>query len=204
MSEMFGHALAVLLAGFVASTAAGTPCPEVTAEPVEGGSLIRVRHNQKQSLTAFVVEIVGYPGNHFAYMEDDLFRGSIAAGKEKRVVVMTLMPGTVPDYLKTTAAIYEDGATCGAAGKVKTILDARRNQLRFTRELISRIEKGISAGDSIENLAAQLARWARSATAASGGVITHTANELKRRSPGEVVGALRIVERTLAGSKPAL
>jgi hypothetical protein len=201
---MFGRALAVLLAGFVASIADSAPCPEVTAEPIEGGSLIRVRHNEKQSLTAFVVEIVDYPGNHFVFMEDELFHGSIAAGKEKRVVVTTLMPGTVPDYLKTTAAIYEDGASCGAADKVKMILDARRKHLKFTRELISRIEKGLSAGDSIEDLATQLAKWARSTSATSGAVITHAVNELKSRSPDEVLGALRLVDRILAGSKPAL
>ena len=137
-------------------------------------------------------------------MEDGLFRGSIAAGQEKRVVVPNLMPGTVPDYLKATAAIYEDGGTCGAADKVKLILDARRKNLQFTRELIGRIEKGLSAGLSIEHLAAELAKWARSSSVSSGGVITHAANELKRRPPDEVLGALRIVERTLAGSKPAL
>jgi hypothetical protein len=114
------------------------------------------------------------------------------------------MPGTVPDYLKTTAAIYEDGESCGAADKVKMILDARRKHLQFTRELISRIEKGLSAGDSIETLAAQLAKCAPSTSANSGAVITYAANELKRRSPDEVLGALRVVERTLAGSKPAL
>lgn len=201
---MLLRALAIILAGAVASIAVGAPCPEVTAEPVQGGSLIRIRHNEPLSLTAFLLEIVDYPGNHFAHMEDELFRGSIPAGKEKRIVVKRLMPGTVPEYLKATAAIYEDGAICGAADKVNLILDGRRENLQFTRELIRRIEEGLSAGNSTEDLAAQLVDWARSTSASSGAVITHAINELKRRSPDEVLGALRIVERTLVSSKPAL
>src|SRR5690349_12279606 len=200
---MFVRALVILTAIF-ASLAAGAPCPEVTAEPVEGGSLIRIRHNEPPALTAFLLEIVDYPGNHFTHMEDELFRGGIAAGEEKRIVVQSFMPGTVPDYLKATAAIYEDGGTCGATDKVKLIVDARRQNLQLTREIIGRIQKSLSAGDSAEDLEAQLTLWARSTAASSAAVITHTAGELKRRSPDEVLGALRIVERTLAGSKPAL
>src|SRR3954454_19908677 len=95
---------AIILAGVV-TVMAGTPCPEVKAEPVEDGSLIRIRHNQPHLLTAFLVEIVDYPGNQFSRMQDDLFRPGIAAGDERRIVVSNLMPGTVPDYLKVTAAI---------------------------------------------------------------------------------------------------
>ena len=93
-------------------------------------------------------------------------------------MVQSFMPGTVPDYLKATAAIYEDGATCGATDKVKLIVDARRQNLQLTRELIGRIQKSLSAGDSVEALTAQLTACARSTSASSGAVITHAVAEL--------------------------
>src|SRR4051794_4176050 len=102
---MLRRIAASILAGVVA-VMASTPCPEVNAEPVDDGSLIHIRHNQPHLLTAFLVEIVDYPGNHFSRMQEDLFRPGTAAGEEKRIVVRGLMPGTVPDYLKVTAAIY--------------------------------------------------------------------------------------------------
>ena len=112
-------------------------------------------------------------------MEDELVRGGIAAGTVKHIVVQTLMPGTAPDYLKATAAIYEDGAIWGTAYKVKLILDARRVNLQFTRELIRRIEKSISPGDLNSDLMRQLAEWAPSTSRSSRAVITYAVKELK-------------------------
>jgi hypothetical protein len=196
--------LAGILTGAVACIAAGSPCPGVKAEPTDNGSLIRIRHSEAQPLTAFLVEIVDYPGNRFAYLGDELFREGIAAGEEKRIAVTSLMPGTVPDYLRMTAGVYKNGVTCGAPDKVKLIIDARRQNLQLTRDIIGRIEKSVSAREPRDNLIAQLAEWARAASPTSSAVITHAASELKRRTPEEALEALRTVERTLAASKPSL
>lgn len=119
---------AVLLAVAAFSAAAAVPpCPEVTAEPAEHGSLVRIRHSNGQPLVAFLVEIVDYPGSRFTYVDADV-RPALEAGREKRFVVGSLMPGTVPDYLKVTAAIYRDDAACGSAGKVKQLQQARRGK----------------------------------------------------------------------------
>jgi hypothetical protein len=106
------------------------------------------------------------------------------------------MPGTVPDYLKVTAAIYADGGTCGAADKVKGLLDERRRNLLFTRELANRVENGVSAE--------QLATWGAAMPSALRGVIDHVIEQLKSESPEKVAGALRDVERIYVASKPAL
>src|SRR5688572_20300182 len=70
INDMFRRMLALVFTS-MAAEAAGRPCPEVKAEPVEEGSLIRIWHNQPQPLTAFLIEIVDYPGNRFAHMEDE-------------------------------------------------------------------------------------------------------------------------------------
>lgn len=199
---MLPRIVGAILTGLIAVMAT-TPCPEVKAEPVDDGSLIRIRHNQPHPLTAFLLEIVDYPGNRFSHMQDDLFRPTTAAGEEGRIVVASLMPGTVPDYLKVTAAIYANGDTCGPADKVKLIIDARRQNLQLNRELISSIEKARDARKSAQEIAAELTERARSESPAFSGVMTHVAEELKRRSVDEVLGVLRIVEQTLAASKPA-
>jgi hypothetical protein len=192
-----------ILTGIVAAIAQ-TACPEVKAEPVENGSLIYLRHNEAQPLTGFLIEIVDYPGNRFVYMKDELFGASLAAGEERRIVVNSLMPGTVTDYLKVTAAVYADGATCGKAEKVKLIIDARRQQRELNREIISRIRKAVSAGDSTESLTTGLTGWALSTSTVSSAVIARVVEQLKRTSTGKVLGALDMVEQTLAASKPPL
>jgi hypothetical protein len=180
------------------------PCPEVNAEPFKDGSLIRIRHDQPQVLTAFLIEIVDYPGNRFAHLEDELFRDSIPAGKERRLVVSSLMPGTVPDYLKVTAAIYGDGTVCGTLEKVKLILDARRENLQQTREIIGRIQKAQTSQGSTASLTAELRARAQSASPSVKGVFSHVADQLDRVSLHEVLRSLRVVEQTLAASKPSL
>jgi hypothetical protein len=200
---MLRQTIIALLTGVVAAIA-GIPCPEVKAEPVENGSLIRLRHNEAQPLTGFLIEIVDYPGNRFAYMRDELFGSSIAAGHERRIVVNNLMPGTVPDYLKVTAAVYANGTSCGTADKVKLIIDARRENRQLNRAIIGRIKEGLSAGASTENLTTDLTKWARSNSAVNSAVITHVVEQLKRTSTDKVLSALEKVEQILAASKPPL
>jgi hypothetical protein len=203
MIGMLIRVLGLITALFV-SPAPGAVCPEVNAEPTEGGSVIRIRHKESHPLTAFLVEIVDYPGNHFTYMEDSLVRGKTAANAEKQVLVQSLMPGTVPEYLKVTSAVYEDGSTCGAVEKLKVLVDARRSELAFTRELIARIEKGLSDGVAPAELANGVAEFGRSRPRSSSAVVSDVADELKRRPAAEILAGLRAVEKILVTSKPSL
>ena len=202
--DMLGRMLVGALVG-AAALAADATCPQVKSEPLDDGSVMRVVHHEPQPLTAYLIEIVDYPGNRFAHMEDELFRTSIPSGVEKRIVVATLMPGTVPEYLKVTAAIYADGRTCGPPSKLKLILAPRREKLQFTRALIEQIEKSAAGGASTDRLMADLNERRRSISAGSSGVVAHITNLLKNGSSSDdILGALRLVERTLATSKPAL
>lgn len=102
------------------------PCPEVTGTPAEDGSVITVRNREAQPLSAFLVEIVDYPGSRFSHLEAP--GAAIAPGQERRVVVRSLMPGTVPDYLKVTAAVYAGGGACGSEDKVQLLRDELRKR----------------------------------------------------------------------------
>ena len=190
--------LATILTG--AAIVMAADCPAVTGEPADDGSILRIQQPAAPPVTAFLVEIVDYPGNHFAYRNDELVRPSPSEGNAKRVFVPTLMPGTVPEYLKVTAAIFADGSTCGPANKVGELLSARRETLKLTRELLQRLEKQIAK----EELAAQLRTWARSQPRAYADLITRTADQLGRGAVAEVLDALRKQQQVLATSKPAL
>lgn len=188
----------------VAFASAAAPCPEVKAEPAPEGSRIHIQNTAAHPITAFVIEIVDYPGNQFAYRKDELFGAAIAPASERIITVGTLMPGTVPDYLKMTGAVFANGDICGDSQKVKPILDLRRENLKLSRDLISRVEKAKAAQQAPDKLAAELVESARSAKEGPSGVINHIASFLKRGSYDDVLAALRTTEQILAASKPVL
>ncbi|MDZ4801476.1 MAG: hypothetical protein SGI92_25235, partial [Bryobacteraceae bacterium] len=78
-----------------------------------------------QPLTAFLVEMVDYPGNNFKLLKNEA-KSPIRPGEERRYKVSSLMPGTAPDYLKATAALYADGSTVGDSDKVTQLKNAIR------------------------------------------------------------------------------
>jgi hypothetical protein len=168
--------------------------PEVTAEPRGEGSVIRVRNTGTQHLTAFLVEIVDYPGNEFGMQWDEGCLETVAPGAEKQVVVESMMPGTVPDYLRVRAGVYADGSTFGEASKVNQIVSSRRLRLKLTRDLIDRVEKGRSG--TRESLWSDLKSVGQSNRIA-GGIL----RRLHGRSADEMLVVLRREERTLADCK---
>jgi hypothetical protein len=129
--------LLVLLAGLCC--AADAPLPGLRVEAVPDGSILIVRNLHTAPLVAVLVEMVGYPGGSFQLLQDEVEREPIGPGQERRYQVLSMLAGVAPDYLKVQAAVYSDGTTSGAPGKVDRILSERRNRLKVLREQIERL-----------------------------------------------------------------
>jgi hypothetical protein len=170
-------ATALLLA--LSATAATPPLPELRTEPTTGGSIFYVRNVGSQPLTAWLIELVNYPGSSYSLWMDEIAAEPVLPGVEKRIPVSNMTVGAVPDYVKIQAALYADGTSSGIPEKVAQFIDRRRFMLETTRELIRRIEKGQTAARSL---------IAETATHFDDATLTR----------------LRASERALAASKPAL
>ena len=189
---------------------AQSPLPELRTEPTDGGSVFRIRNISSQPLTAYLIELVNYPGSYYALWQDEI-ASAIPPGGEKRIPVTNMTVGAVPDYVKLQAALYADGSSSGAPEKVAQFIERRRFTLDITRQLIARLEKGASN--------AELKTWAESFPAptrsnrtsqtavnntAARTLILDTAAKLDQQTPAAVVTPLRSSEQALATSKPPL
>jgi hypothetical protein len=104
------------------------PVPELKVEATDGGSALVIRNSHPTSmLTAYLVELVDYPGSTWAFSQDELAAGTepLAAGKTRRIPIHNMTVGAAPDYVKMRAALYSDGSAAGEADKVAQ-LKARR------------------------------------------------------------------------------
>src|SRR5262249_13095214 len=99
---------------------AQSPLPGLRVEAVAARSVFYVRNTSKQPLTAFLIELVGYPGSSYAYWFEYPAE-PVAAGGEKRIQVTNMLVGAAPDYVKLQAAIYADGTTAGTPQKVEQL-----------------------------------------------------------------------------------
>src|ERR1700687_4235445 len=124
---------------FALSAAAQVPLPELRIEPTAGGSIFYVKNVSSQPLTAWLIELVDYPGSSYSLWQDDISE-PIPAGIEKRIQVANMTVCAVPHYVKIQAAIYADGASSGVPEKVAQFIERRRAILETTRELIHRLE----------------------------------------------------------------
>ena len=209
-----GFIAALLLLRVVPFAAAQTPLPELRTEPTGGGSIFHVKNVSSQPLTAFLIELVDYPGSSYSFFDDDLISGVIPPGGEKRIPVANMTVGAVPDYVKMRAALYVDGSSSGTDEKVAQIVQRRRFVLQTTRELITRLGKGQPAASAI----AELKQWAESLQppakkrisqksindAAAKTLIEETATYLEAHPVDQALAHLRDSERALTASKPAL
>jgi hypothetical protein len=190
---------AVVLCAAATGLTAQAPLPGLRVEAVDAGSILYVKNRAAQPLTAFLIELVDYPGSSFTYLHDDLAE-TLAPGVEKRIAVGNMLPGAVPDSVKLEAAIFADGSTSGVPAKVARLLERRRTILETTREAIRRI----GAGDR----AAELRTWAESLRTArdavAAGVASKAAERLAAGAVDAALEALRQAEGRLASSKPAL
>jgi len=198
----------VFLLAFFASAA---QLPELRTEPIGGGTVFFVKNTSSQPLTAYLIELVNYPGSSYSLWQDEVASEPVAPGAEKRIQVTNMTAGAVPDYMKIQAAIYADGSTAGIPEKVTQFIERRKAVLATTRELIGRLEKGAGAAD--------LKQWADSLQpvgkvkpnsqpvinqTASRSLVIETAAKLETHSASETLASLRASEKALAASKPAL
>jgi hypothetical protein len=187
----------------IALFAAQAPLPELRVEPAGGGSVIHIRNVYSQPLTAFLIELVDYPGSSFSYWQDSVTAG-IPSSAEKTYSVGNMTIGAVPDYVKVQAALYADGSSSGAPEKIVQLIGRRKVMLQTTRELIGRIEKAQSSGISKTAVLADLRQWAETKQSPARGIITDAAGDLEGRSVEATLLNLRGSERALAASKPVL
>lgn len=194
---------AIVLAVALSAIAAGAPLPGLRIEASDGGSVIYIRNVHSQPLTAFLLELVDYPGSSFSYWRDEVASEPIPAGVERRYPVTNMLIGAAPDYVKVQAALYADGGSSGIPERVAQLVARRKLTLENTRELIRRIEVAQSSGTSQADLVAELKQWAvgrrNSQTAISDAI-----SRLERGSREDALSALRNAEKALARSKPAL
>src|SRR5260370_41353704 len=121
-------------------TAADPPLPGLRVEPAPHGSVLYVRNVYSQPLTAFLIELVDYPGSRFSHSTDEVAGEGILPGVEKAIPVSSMLVGAVsPEYVKVQAALYADGSTSGNPEKIKQLIARRRLILETAPELIRRI-----------------------------------------------------------------
>ena len=198
---------------------AAQPLPVLHTEPIPGGSIFRVKNTGTQPVTAFLIELVNYPGSYYSLWQDEAAGDLIAPGAEKRIQVTNMTVGAVPDYVKLQAALFADGSAAGIPEKIAQMVERRRFILATIRELIARIEKAQAASTPPADLIAALQQWAQSLqparradptaqatinNAAARDAISKTVASLESGSPAETLAHLRAHEKSLAAAKPLL
>jgi hypothetical protein len=199
--------------------AVDVPLPTLRVEPTAGGSIFFVKNIASQPLTAYLIELVGYPGTTYSFWQDNNATELIPAGVEQQIPVTNMTVGAVPEYVKMQAAVYADGSSGGIPGKVTQLVERRRSILATTRELIHRMDKAQAGGSAKPALIAELKQWTESMEpigksrqfsqaainqAAARGLIGEIIGQLNGNSPDAVLDRLRAAERSLSASKPAL
>ena len=196
----------------VAVACAQTPLPGLRVEPATGSSILYIHNAPAQPpLTAFLVELVHYPGSYYQLWEDDIAQ-PIAPDSEKKIPITNMTVGAVPNYVKITAALYADGTSAGVPEKIAQLTARRKFLLATTKELIAKL-------DTAHATAAELKQWADSLPAlakstqnsqdsinqsAAKTLIAETAAQLETHPPTEILASLRKMESALTESKPAL
>jgi hypothetical protein len=176
--------------------------PGLRIEPIDAGTLLFVKNTARQPLSAFLIEMVDYPGSSFVFLRDELADG-IAPGVERRFQVGNQLPGAVPDYVKLQAAIFADGTSAGMPAKVALLIDRRRAQLGTARDLIRRISVAADKTTALAEVRG-LAVSLPGGSEARRGVIERALDALEKRSVEDALTNLRRMEAALAASKPPL
>jgi hypothetical protein len=190
---------------------AQAPLPQLRVEPALQSSVLFVKDAATQPpLTAFLVELVHYPGSYYQLWDDGLMTEPVAPGAEKRIPISNMTVGAVPDYVHLTAAIYADGTSAGTPEKITQLIERRKALLAATRELIGKLQK-VNAGElkqQAEALPALTRSTQNSQPAINQSAVktltAETAAQLGSHSVEETVTWLRAIETRLASSKPAL
>ena len=192
------------------SLAAEVPLPDLRIEPTDGGSVFYIRNNTVQTLKAYLIELVDYPGSSYSFWQDETVAEPLPPKGERRIQVTNMTVGAVPDYVKMRAALYADGSTAGVPEKIAQLMDRRRTMLETVRQVIARME---SAQDDAAKagLPAGLRRWADTFVpqgknrntpaamnqAAAYGIVVGAAQRIERQSFADTLALLRGWETAL-------
>src|ERR1035438_1348606 len=144
----------------VLGTAAAQTLPVLRTDPTTGGSIFYIKNVAPQPVTAFLIELVNYPGSSYSLYQDEAAIDLIAPGAEKRIPVTNMTVGAVPDYVKLTAALFADGTSAGIPEKITQLVERRKSTLATVRELISRLDKAKAAATPKGAVISDLKQWA--------------------------------------------
>jgi len=195
------------------------PLPELKVEATDGGSALRVKNTAAQPLTAYLIEMVGYPGSSYAFYHEGIPGRTVAPATEVRIPITNMTVGASPEYVHMQAALFADGATAGAPEKVAQLIALRRTTLETTRELITRLAKATDKASDKAALAESLQQWADSipaptkrdrgtpaalARSTQRDAISAAAAQLAKVSAEDLLNTLKTAAAALAASKPAL
>src|SRR3984957_1731445 len=155
--EMTASKFALPMIFAVTLARAQAPLPQLRVEPALQSSILFVKDAATQPpLTAFLVELVHYPGSYYQLWDDGLLTEPVAPGAEKRIPISNMTVGAVPDYVHLTAAVYADGTTAGQPEKVAQLVARRKAMLATARELIGHLEKAKASGTAASAASAHL------------------------------------------------
>ena len=141
---------------------AAQPLPELRTEATNAGSIFFVRNTGTQPVTAYLIELVNYPGSYYSLWRDEWGMGQIAPGEEKRIQVTNMTVGAVPDYVKLTAALFADGSSAGVPEKIAQMTERRHHVQETLHEIAARLEKAQAASTPKVTLISDLKQWAES------------------------------------------
>ncbi len=216
---MWMNTLAATLLLALPAVGAEPQLPALRIEPKSGGSILYVKNVSQKPLTAFLIELVDYPGSSYALWQDEIGADPIAPGREKKIEIQNMTVGAVPDYVKLQAAIYADGSTAGIPERVTKLVERRRASLQTVRDLLHRLEMATTAKTSKEHVSAILKQAAEFMAlkpdvdkmsqhaidlAVGKSLFVDTADYLDTHSLDETIASLQAKENALKGSKPAL
>jgi len=197
---------------------AQAPLPELHIEAIGGGTAFTVKNTASQPLTAYFIELVGYPGSSYVLIEDDI-ESPIPPGGQKRIPVGNMIPGAAPNYMKLQAAIFADGSSIGSPEKVTQIIERRRLMLQTTRDAIQRLEKAKAGSTPKDAIIADFKQWDASIPEPvhkyrfrpkelnqtdTKALITNIATKLESQPIDDVLAGLQASEHAMAASRPAL
>lgn len=195
------------------------PLPTLRIEPITGGTVLFLKNVSPQPLTAYVIELVDYPGSFFSLWKDEITSGAIAPNQEKRIQVENMTIGAAPDYVKVTGAVYADGSSAGAREKVDQMVACRRFSVDAVRGIIRRLETAKQQKVSKEDASANLKSavefmlvpkgtdrnsqlWINQAEGRQ--LYARTIEYLDKHTLDEALAKLHEWEKALIGSKPDL
>jgi hypothetical protein len=136
------------------------PLPQLRIEPTAGGSVFYIKNNSPEALSAYLIELVDYPGSSYAFWQDETVAEPIPPHGEKRIQVANMTVGAVPDYVKMQAALYASGSTAGVPEKIAQLINRRRVMIETIRQLIGRLEKARAESTPKSDVVAALKQWA--------------------------------------------